>query len=128
MRRDFILPEEDVAYLNTLGLPWETVGLAGVNWLLIHDYPVAAGYNHNTVTIAVRIETAYPPGKLDMVYVYPHLSRSDGKPINALTTEIIDGKTFQRWSRHYEWLPEEHSLITHLGCICHWFEKELVKR
>lgn len=128
MRREFTLPEEDVEYLDALGKPWETVTLGGVNWLLIHEYAVPPGYNQSHVTVAIRIEAAYPPGKLDMVYVYPHLARSDGKAINALTNEMIEGKAFQRWSRHYEWLPHEHSLITHLGCVFHWFEVELAKR
>lgn len=128
MRRDFRLPEEDEDYLNALGLSWETLSQSAVNWLLIHDFPVPSGYSHALTTLAVRIEAAYPPGKLDMAYFYPPLSRSDGKGINNLSPEQIDGKSFQRWSRHYEWVAGEHGLITHMGCIEHWLSSELRKR
>ena len=128
MRREFRLPEEDELFLNALGLPWETLSSAGVNWLLVHDHPVPAGYNCQTVTVGIRIEAAYPPAKLDMAYFFPPLTRTDGKTINALTPQPIDGKTFQQWSRHYEWLPEEHSLVTHFGCVEHWLTSELRKR
>ena len=129
MRREFRLPEEDEEHLNARGLPWETVRLGGVNWLLIHNFPVPSGYSHSAeVTLAVRIEAAYPPGKLDMAYFFPPLVRADGKRINALSVEHIDGKPFQRWSRHYIWVAGEHSLITHIGCIEHWLSSELSKR
>lgn len=128
MRRDFHLPEEDVDYLNALGLPWETVAQGGVNWLLLHNYPVPAGYNVTAATVAIRIEATYPTGLLDMAYFYPPLARADGQPINALTPLVVDGKTFQQWSRHYTWVPGEHSLITHMGCVGHWLTSELKKR
>jgi hypothetical protein len=63
-----------------------------------------------------------------MGYFFPPLARADGKPINGLTPFQIEGKTFQQWSRHYDWLPEEHSLVTHLGCVEHWLNSELQKR
>jgi hypothetical protein len=126
MRREFRLPEEDEEFLNALGLPWEAVVCGRVNWLLI-EFPVPAGYTHAHATLAVRIVAAYPPGKLDMAYFYPQLARADGKTIKGVTTEQIDGKGFQRWSRHYQWMPGEHNLSTHVGCVEHWLASELQK-
>ncbi len=128
MRRQFQLPEDDARFLEGLGLPWETVSVAGVNWLLVHEFPVPPGYDHPAVTLAVRIEVAYPPGRLDMVYVHPALQRVDGKRIDALAAEAIDGQAYQRWSRHYEWNPAEHDLSTHVACAQHWLENEFRKR
>ena len=128
MRRMFHLPEEDEEFLNALKSPWETVSQGGVNWLLVHEFPVPPGYTSERVTLAVRIEAAYPPAKLDMAYFYPPLARADSKAINGLSTEQIDGKPFQRWSRHYEWAPGEHTLVTHIGCVEHWMSSELLKR
>ena len=83
MRREFRLPEADEEHLDALGSQWETVCQGSVNWLLIHDFPVPAGYNHATVTAAIRIDGGYPPGQLDMVYFFPELRRTDGKTIGA---------------------------------------------
>ena len=128
MRRNFFLPEEDADHLDSLGLPWEAATIGGVNWVLIHDFPVPLGYTRGKVVVAIRIEAMYPAGMLDMAYFFPPLARADGKPINALTPHELDGKTFQQWSRHYTWVAGEHSLITHLGCVQHWLSSELSKR
>ena len=79
-RRQFILPLEDEKFLDEYGLPWETV-IDGSPWLLVHNWPTPKGYNEPKVTAAIRIETGYPDVGLDMVYVYPHLKRIDGRPI-----------------------------------------------
>ena len=73
MRRQFDLPEADEAHLESLGRPWETIHEGPARWLLVHEWPVSAGYNHSAVSIAIRIEPGYPDTQLDMVYVLPHL-------------------------------------------------------
>ena len=84
--------------------------LEGSQWVLIHDFPTHAGYNHQRVTAAIRLETGYPDTALDMVYLFPALARKDGLPIKATESpQPLDGKTFQRWSRHrtpqHPWKP-----------------------
>src|SRR5258706_15985085 len=128
MRRNFRLPEEDERHLNARGLPWEALTEGGANWVLLHEFPVPPGYNYPNVMAAIRIEAAYPPGKLDMVYYFPSLVRAGGQAINGLSDQPLDGKTFQRWSRHYEWLELEHDLSTHISCVEHWLQSELLKR
>ena len=100
MKRQFQLPESDVVFLDGLGLPWEAVNDAGMQWVIIHNYPVPAGYSVTDASVAIKIESGYPRAQLDMAYFFPALSRSDGKAINAITFQPIDGKLFQRWSRH----------------------------
>src|SRR5690606_5910629 len=99
-RLAFQLPEEDRDYLETLALMWETIIDAGGRWVLIHEHPVPPGFNHRTVSLAMRVEGGYPPAKLDMFYVFPALQRQDNRPIPNLTSQPLDGKDFQRWSRH----------------------------
>ena len=66
LRRHFDLPEEDCVFLDGYGCQWETV-VDGSHWLLLHDFPtICDGYNHETVTAAIRIETGYPKAALDM--------------------------------------------------------------
>lgn len=128
LRRDFDLLPEDEQFLNEYGLPWETI-MDGSRWVLIHDLPTHEGYNHRTITAAIRLETGYPQTALDMVYFYPALARKDGKAINATqATQQIAGKPYQRWSRHRTpenpWIPGRDSLGNHVILIEDWLERE----
>jgi hypothetical protein len=129
---DFQLPEEDVVFLDGLELPWETINDHGMQWVIVYDFPVVKGYNHQKVTVAVKIETGYPRTQLDMAYFYPGLQRLDGKTINALSPQVIDGKQYQRWSRHRtsanQWREGIDDLSTHFALISFWFEQEFIKQ
>jgi len=128
VRRQFSLPEADEASLAARRLPWETLIEAGVRWLIVHDFPVPSGYNQDKVLVAIRIETGYPDAPLDMVYVFPPLARQDGHSIGALSQQRLDGKMYQRWSRHRTphnpWRAGEDDLTIHLQLIEYWFERE----
>ncbi len=131
LRRQFDLLPEDEQFLNDYGLPWETV-VDGSQWVLIHDFPTYGPYDHATVTAAIRLETGYPNTALDMVYFSPSLARQDGIRINA--TEVqqpLDGKSFQRWSRHRTpqnpWKPGQDSVGTHIFLIEDWLQREFDK-
>lgn len=131
LRREFDLLPEDEEFLNEYGLPWEAV-VDGSPWILIHDFPTGKGYNHATVTAAIRLETGYPDTQLNMVYFFPALARLDGKPIGATqATQQIDGKAFQRWSRHRTgqnpWVAGRDNLGTHIILIEDWLEREFRK-
>ncbi len=124
-RRTFRLPADDEDYLNSLGLAWESILDGNVQWLLIHKHPIPEDFDTPTATVAIRIERSYPPSKLDMVYIHPQLSRQDAKPIPALSTQQIEGVSFQRWSRHYAWREGVDSLSTHHLSIKGWLSDEL---
>jgi Prokaryotic E2 family E len=131
LRRQFELLLEDEQLLNDYGLPWETV-VDGSHWVLIHDFPTHEGYNHKTVTAAIRLETGYPNTALDMVYFHPPLARLDGRIIRATeAVQQIAGVTYQRWSRHRTdrnpWRPSFDSLGTHIVLIEDWLEREFGK-
>lgn len=128
LRRHFDLLPEDRQFLEEYGLPWETV-VDGSQWVLVHEFPAPEGYNRKTVMAAIRIETGYPQTELNMVYFYPALNRADGKVIRATeATQTLDGKTFQRWSRHRTaqnpWRTGEDNLGTHIILVEDWLERE----
>lgn len=129
LRREFALPGQDQAFLDAYGCPWETLA-DGSQWVLLHEFPTLAnGYEPHSVIAAIRIETGYPKAALDMVYFFPAIRRKDGKPIGATQgTQNIDGKIFQRWSRHYTkehpWVIGENSLETHIYTIEDWLRRE----
>ncbi len=132
LRRDFDLPSQDILFLDEYGCPWEAI-VDGSDWILLHEFGTQhSGYIHKSVTAAVRIETGYPKAALDMVYFYPHLSRTDGATIKATeATQSIAGQLFQRWSRHYTpanpYVIGEHSLGTHILTIEDWLLREFEK-
>jgi Prokaryotic E2 family E len=131
MRRQFLLPEQDIKFLEDYGLPWETIK-DGAHWSLVHNFPLPNGYNHENVTAAIRMETGYPNTPLDMVYFYPLIARVDGKSIGAATVvQQIDGKNFQRWSRHRSasnpWVPGQDDLFSHVTLVEDWLIREFEK-
>lgn len=131
-RKQFDLLDEDVEFLESLGLPWETLSESTGMWILIYDYPVCAGYTVQKVTVAVKVEPGYPRTQLDMAYFFPALSRKDNQPIGATSTQPIDSKVFQRWSRHRTgqnpWREGVDNLGTHMSLVTHWFKQEFEKR
>ena len=128
LRRDFDLLPQDQKFLEEYGLPWETI-FDGSQWVLIHEFPTHEGYNHLRVTAAIRMETGYPNTELNMVYFFPALARRDGRTIGATQAQqVIDGKTYQRWSRHRTaqnpWSPGVDGVDTHVFLIEDWLVRE----
>jgi hypothetical protein len=131
MRREFDLPEDDVEQLNLLGLGWETINASNSNqqWLLLHGFPFPSGYNRVDGSVAIQIPVGYPVAGLDMAYFYPHLQRTDGQALRQTQCIMtIDGKDWQRWSRHYSWVAGQHSLSTHILLVRHWLNHGLGKK
>jgi hypothetical protein len=131
LRRQFTLLPVDEVFLTQYGLPWETV-IEGSQWVIVHNFPTHKEYIYDKTSIAIRVETAYPQTQLDMVYVYPSLVRRDGHPIQQTQAQqSLDGKQWQRWSRHRTsanpWNPQEDSLETHIYLIEDWFVREFEK-
>jgi hypothetical protein len=128
VRREFQLPEGDTSYITRLGTSWETLNDGGTLWLFLHNWNLPQGYNHPHASVALLIPANYPDTQLDMVYFLPALSRADGKPIAALSTQTIAGETWQRWSRHRTaanpWWPTEDDLASHLGLVDEWLRRE----
>ena len=127
-RKSFSLPEEDTEFLNQISFPWEAYLDGPAMWLLINDYNLPEGYNTTKATVALMIPPTYPASQIDMAYFFPQLVKKNGKAINAITAQSIDGKIFQRWSRHRksgEWKPGVDCVATHLELVNHWLENDL---
>jgi hypothetical protein len=80
----------------------------------------------------IRIETGYPNTELNMVYFFPALAGADGKPIGATEApQPLDGKTYQRWSRHRTganpWKIGRDHIGTHVILIEDWLDREFEK-
>jgi hypothetical protein len=127
-RKDFSLPSEDAQFLETAGFEWEALRERNYLWLVIHNFPVPPGYNTEEAKVALMIPPAYPAAQIDMAYFFPHLQKKSGLGIPAITSQMIDGKNFQRWSRHRqlgEWRPGVDCVSTHLVLVANWLEQDL---
>ncbi len=126
----FAFTEEDQLFADRHDGQVERVVESGNHWVLIHDFQVPEGYNVKMVTAAVMLPSGYPMCGPDMVYFYPVLSLNSGKKIHAAEARMmIQGKSYQRWSRHFTpsapWRPEEDSLETYSLMIQSWLKKEV---
>ncbi len=121
-QRAFALLPADEAGLAERGLTWSTSVDQGRRWLVLHDVVLPAGFDTAAATIAMEVPPSYPAGEIDMFYVHPHLARLDGVTIpQTQIAQPIDGRSFQRWSRHRgalaPWRPGRDSVLTHLALI-----------
>jgi hypothetical protein len=131
MRCQFDPMKDDLAYLQSLGLPWEAVLTVNVKRILIHGFPIPKGYNVEKASVFVVLSPGYPDTQIDMAYFSPSQSRADGKPIRQLSETAFDGKSWQQWSRHRTsasaWRIGEDNLSTHMGLVADWLDRELSK-
>ncbi|MEP1939478.1 MAG: E2/UBC family protein [Balneola sp.] len=130
LNREFELLEEDINFLDSLNLPWETIIIGQQRWLLIYNYTLPEGYTIDNVTVAFLVPKLYPEAALDMAYYHPPIAKKSGNKIpQSNSNQNINGKVFQRWSRHREkenqWDPEFDSIITHFELMNTWITKEL---
>jgi Prokaryotic E2 family E/Multiubiquitin len=131
LRRAYALLESDREYLDGLGLPWEAVIDNGIKRLVILDWPMPQGYTINSTSINIRLEPGYPDSEIDMAYFHPAVARANGKLIGATSTEIFDGREWQRWSRHRTvksaWRIGIDCVATHMAFVDGWLSDELLK-
>lgn len=131
MRRDFALPADDMAWLEDRCEPYELVSENGILRVVMYKIPVPSDYNVTEVAGYVRIDPGYPDTQIDMIYFYPALSLTSGRPIGSTSMETFDDKTWQRWSRHRTpanpWRPGIDNLATHFALVQFWLEREARK-
>lgn len=128
----FAFTEEDQSFADMHPGSVERVLDANMRWVLIHDMEVPEGYNVSKVTAAIMLPVGYPICGLDMVYFYPALSLTSGKKIHAAEArQTIQGKVYQRWSRHFTpqapWRPGIDCLETYYAMIQGWLRREVTR-
>lgn len=128
---DHLLPEDNI-FLENLENQVDLLHERNLNWLILRDYPIPEGYKVVKSDVAILIPNNYPAGRLDMAYYYPALIRKDDKHIGALSNQNIEGKVYQRWSRHRTstnpWNAELDNLESHLDLMLNCLKAEFKKR
>lgn len=130
---DLLVPDEH--FLNNLSLRWETIiETVAPNqqrrWLLVHNYPVPAGFTVDYTVLALEIPPTYPGAQIYGFYTNPPLALKSGRtiPSTQLSAEIL-GVTFNGWSRHrgrqFPWNPTIDNVATHMALVDAAMAKEV---
>jgi hypothetical protein len=128
-RFQFAVSNVDAAFVESLGLPYETLHSGSRMWVLIYGLALPTGFQVATANVAVEIAPGYPTSQLDMAWFDPPLRRLDGQVIaQTQVIEQIDGRGWQRWSRHRiggsVWQPGVDNLESHFAYIQGWLSRE----
>ena len=112
------ISSDDVGFLNIeYAGQWEERTENSLTGLLISNYVLVDGYTPEKSDLLLLIPDSYPAGGIDMFYFFPHVHRIDGMSIGTLSDEYCFDRSWQRWSRHYEWKPGVHDIATHMAYI-----------
>ena len=93
--------------------------------LLIEQFPVPRGYTLSHSDLMILVPHGYPGEPLDMFYFEPHLSKADGTALGAIACEHHFGRSWQRWSRHYDWAPGSDNLVSHILFVTEQLRSEV---
>jgi len=129
-RRDFHLPEEDIQYLDDLGLNWEAIQDGNARGVVLCGFQMPQPFQPERLNLKIKVPQDYTSGAaLDMYFTDQLVTRSDGKGIERLTeSNHFDSKKWWQWSRHYpastKWRPGINSLATHISYVQHILNEE----
>jgi len=71
--------------------------------VMLQDWGLPPGLNVTTADLLIRLQPGYPDLPPDMWWFSPALSLASGGVIQATqVTENHLGRTWQRWSRHFQ--------------------------
>lgn len=97
------LPEPDIAFLERAGIPHRVFEEGGMLNVELLEFPLPDGLNAGRANVLFRLSPSYPDTPPDMWWVIPHLTPVGGGQIPATEViETIDGRSWQRWSRHLD--------------------------
>ena len=97
------LPATDHDFLDHAGISYRMFEEAGMLNVELIDFPIPDGLNARNASVLFRLSPSYPDTPPDMWWVIPHLAPLEGGVIPATEIiETIDGRSWQRWSRHLD--------------------------
>lgn len=122
-----LLFDDDYEVLTEAGLEFEEDETN--RFLVLKNFPLSEGMYVagrkpvNTVAVLNVVPANYNTAGCDMFWVYPQLSRADGKAIPAISgpnedSRVHKGVEYFRWSRHWNkhpWKPKVDKVGTILS-------------
>lgn len=114
------LLEPDEEYLRAKDYKFEIAEQERELHVIIHEFPLPEAYSERHVDLLVRLPAGYPDAKLDMFWTSPRVTLTNGQmPHRANVMENHGGRSWQRWSRHWQnpWRPGIDGLDTFLIAV-----------
>ena len=115
------LPSCDTSYFAERGTEHTVTSEANMTCVVLHGYRLPPEYEPAQADLLLRLNPGYPDVHPDMWWFNPPVRRRDGQTVPA--TEVTEqhlGRTWQRWSRHFnngQWQPGIDCLETFLALI-----------
>lgn len=120
------LTQDDHEYLDaTYPSHWNRLSSDGKAGIVIRGFPVPPGYTLPRSDLMIIVPSGYPGTPLDMFYFRPPLAKSSSASIGNVVDENHFGCSWQRWSRHYQWIPGEDNLVRHLEFVVRQLQQEI---
>ncbi|MCY4152945.1 MAG: hypothetical protein OXE94_12030 [Aestuariivita sp.] len=119
MCEPYVLLREDVEYLDAhFPERWHKLSEgSGKHALLIEEFEIPNGFAQEKADLMILIPSGYPGVGLDMFYFNPSLQKPNNQEVEAIALEEHFNRSWQRWSRHYTWIPGEHNLYLHIEFV-----------
>jgi hypothetical protein len=98
-----MLPSTDQGFLAERAITHEMRVEAGMTCVVLPGWSLPAGYDRQSVDLLVRLPAGYPDLPPDMWWFDPPVRLATGATVPATeATEQHLGRTWQRWSRHFQ--------------------------
>ena len=115
------LPTDDITYLNERAVRHEITPESNMLCVVIANWPLPRGFNHDTTDILIRLQPGYPDVPPDMWWFSPAVHMANGQALPATSVvETYLGRNWQRWSRHFtngQWNSGIDGLESYLALI-----------
>lgn len=109
----------DAAHLHRLGLDFEVRVQAPMICVVVFDHPLPEGLQPDRTDLLLRLPAGFPDQAPDMFWMSPAVTAAGRTIPGTGQTESHLGRTWQRWSRHYQafWRPGIDDLATVLAIV-----------
>ncbi len=114
-----LIPQSDEEYLNQKGFNYEIKKEGAEIHVILKDWQFPEAYTPRTADILIRLLPGYPMTPVDMFWTIPDikLASTGAWPEASQVPELHGGKTWQRWSRHYDWRAGVDNLRTFITAM-----------
>lgn len=95
-------------------------------FLVVHDYPVPAGFVPNVVRLLVKLPPLFPDAAPDMFWLSPQVRTASGTMPQGTSVEPLLDAQWQRFSWHLQtgaWQPGTSTLRDFMRCVRARLEK-----
>lgn len=97
-----LVPEIDREFLAEKNLKFSVSRVGGDSHIVIHEFDFPEAYTPRKANLLIILPAGYPNADPNMFWTEPVVKLASGNfPERADTHAVYNGKSWQRWSRHF---------------------------